>query len=94
MRFGLIAYPKKPLLACAERLDVLKLFGDFFNLHTLFMREAQPLARSCLYAGSSEPLPHVDVIRTVISSADQFIVLIFHCGPSFYFRLHYFNLNG
>ena len=29
-----------------------------------------------MYAGSSEPSPHADVIRTIISCADQFIVLI------------------
>ena len=32
------------------------------------------LARSCTYAGSSEPSPHADVIRTIISCADQFTV--------------------
>ena len=36
-----------------------------------------------IYAGLSEPLPHADVIRTIISCADQFLVLIFHCGHSF-----------
>ena len=41
-------------------------FGVFFNLH----------------ADSLEPSPHADVIRTmIILCADQFIVLIFHCGP-------------
>ena len=52
----------------------LKLFGVFFNLHTLFMREVKALAGSCVHAGSSEPLPHADVIRTTISCADEFIV--------------------
>ena len=47
------------------------------TLHTLFMREAKALARSCIHAGSSELSPHTDVIRTIISCADQFIVLIF-----------------
>ena len=42
------------------------------------MREAKALARSCVHAGSSEPSPHTNVIRTIISCADQFIVLIFH----------------
>ena len=63
---------------------------SFFNLHTLFMREAKALARSCVHAGSSESSPHADAIRTVISCADQFIA---HCGPLFYFLIQYFNLN-
>ena len=67
---------------------------SFFNLHTLFMREAKALARSCVHAVSSEPSPHADVIRTIISCADQFIVLIFHCGPLFYFVIQYYNLNS
>ena len=46
----------------------------------LSLCEAKALARSYIHAGSSEPSPHVDVIRTIISCADQFIVLIFHCG--------------
>ena len=65
----------------------LKLFEVFFILHTLFMREAKALARSCVHAGSSEPSSHVDVIRTIISCTDQFIVLIFHCGPLFLFLI-------
>ena len=55
----------------------------------------------CLYekrkswrAGSSEPSPHADVIRTIILCADQFIVLIFHCGPLVYFIIQYYNLNS
>ena len=32
------------------------------------MREAKALARSCVHAGSSEPSPHADVIRTIIST--------------------------
>ena len=75
MRFGLIAYPKKPLIfahsGVPRETRCLKMFGVFFILHTLFMREAKPLARSCVHAGSSEPLPHADVIRTIISCADQ-----------------------
>ena len=51
-----------------------KLFGVFFNLHTLFMREVKALARSCVHAGSSEPSSHANVIRTIISCANQFIV--------------------
>ena len=41
------------------------------------MREEKALARSCVHAGSSEPSPHADIKRTIISCADQFIVLIF-----------------
>ena len=66
---------------------------SFFNLHTLFMLEAKSLARSCLHAGSSEPSPHTDV-RTIISCADQCIVLIFFCGPLFSFLIKYYNLNS
>ena len=74
MRLGIIANPQKPLkpliLACPEGIDVLKLFGVFFNLHTLFIQEANALARSCIYAGSSEPSSHANVTRTIISCAD------------------------
>ena len=38
-----------------------------------------------VHASSSEPSSHADEIRTIISCADQFIVLIFHCGTLFYF---------
>ena len=68
--------------------------GVFFNLQTLFMREAKALARSCIHAGSSGPSPHADVIRTIILLADQFIVLIFHCGPLLYFIIQHYNLNS
>ena len=57
------------------------------------MREAKAQARSCVNAGPSEFSPHTDVIRTIISCADQFIVLIFHCGPIFYFLIQYYNLK-
>ena len=98
MRFGLIAYPKTPLIIAhsgvSRQTRCLKGVGVFFNLHTLFMREARALARSCAHAGSLEPSPHVDVIRTIISCADQFIVLFFHCRPLFYFLIQYYNLNS
>ena len=35
---------------------------------------------------------HADVIRTIISCADQYIVLIFLCGPLFYFLIQYYIL--
>ena len=77
MRFGLIAYPQKRLIIAHSGVSrgtrCLKLFRVFFNLHTLFMREAKAQARSCIHAGSTEPSPHADVTRTNISCAD-FIV--------------------
>ena len=69
----------------------LKVVWSLFNLHTFFLREAKAQARSCVHAGSSEPSPHADVIRTVISCDDQFIA---HCGPLFYFLIQYYNLNS
>ena len=67
--------------------------SSIFNLHTLFMREAKALARSCVLAGSSEPSPHADVIRRIISCADQFIVLIFQCGLFTLFSYSVSNLK-
>ena len=93
-RFGLTAYPKKPLINAHFGVSRAKLFGVFFNLHTLFMREAKALARLCVHAGSSEPSPHADVIRTIISCADQFIVLFFHRGPFILFYHSVYNLNS
>ena len=58
------------------------------------MPEAKALARSCVHAGSSEPSPHGCVIRTIISCADQFIVLIFDCGPFSLFSYSVYNLNS
>ena len=46
------------------------------------------------HAGSSEPSPHADEIRTIISCADQFIELIFHCGPFILFSYSVYNLNS
>ena len=94
MRFSLIAYPKKPLTIAHSGVSRETRYLKVFNLHTLFMREAKALARSCVHGGSSEPSPHADVIRTIISCADQFIVLIFHCGPLFCFLIQYYNLNS
>ena len=81
MRFGLIAYPKKPIIIAhsgvSRETRCLKIVWSLLQLAYF--------ARSCIHAGSSEPSPHDDVTRTIISCADQFIVLIFHCGPLFYF---------
>ena len=78
MRFGLIAYLKRPLIIAysgvSRKTRCLKVVR---SLLTLFMLEAKALARSCVQAGSSEPSPHADVIRSTISCADQFIVLFF-----------------
>ena len=60
----------------------------------LFVREGKALASSFVHAGLSEPSPHADVIRIIISCADQFKVLMFHCGPLFYFLIQYYNLNS
>ena len=93
-----MAYPKKPLIIAysgvSRETRCLKVVRSPLNLHTLFMREAKALARSCIHAGSSETSPHTNVIRTIISCADQFIVSIFHCGPLFYFLIQYHNLNS
>ena len=64
-------------------------------MHTLFIREAKALARSCVHAGSLEPSPHADatVLRTIISCAGQLIVLIFRCGPFILFPYSVYNLN-
>ena len=43
-----------------------------FPLAYFVYAEAKAPARSCIHAGFSEPSPHVDVIRTIISCADQF----------------------
>ena len=79
-----IAYLKKPLIIAhsdvSRETRCLKVVWSLLQLAYFFMRVANALASSCLHAGSSEPLPHADVIRTIISCADQFIVLIFHCG--------------
>ena len=75
MRFGLIAYPKKPLITAhsgvSRETRCLKVVWSLLQLAYF----AKALARSCW----SEPSPHANVIRTIMLCADQFIVLIFHC---------------
>ena len=62
---------------------------------SLFMQEVKALARSCVHAGSSEPSPHADVIRTIISCADQFIGFIFLLQTIIlFFIIQYYNLNS
>ena len=98
MRFGLIASPKKPLIIAPSGVSretrCLKVVWSLLHFTYLFMREAKALASSCVHTGSSDPSPHADVIRTIISCADQLIVLIFHCGPLFSFLFQYYNLNS
>ena len=49
----------------------------------------------CVYARSESAgevgSPCADVIVTIISWADQFKVLIFHCGSLFYFLIQHFE---
>ena len=91
MRFGLIAYPKKPLIIAhsgvSRETRCLKVVRSLLQLAYFVYARSESPGGSCVHAGSSEPSPHADVIRTIISYADQFIVLIFHCGPSFYFLI-------
>ena len=85
MRFGLTAYQKKPLIIAHSDVfretRCLKVVRNLLQLAYFVYARSESLARSCVHAGSSEPSPHADVIRTIISCADQFIVLIFNCGP-------------
>ena len=98
MSFGLIAYPKKPLIIAHSGVPretrCLKVVLGLLQLAYFVYARRETLERSCVNAGSLEPSPHADVIRTIISCADQFIVLIFHCGPLFYFLIQYYNLNS
>ena len=98
MRFGLIPYSKKPLIMAHSGLSrdtrCHKVVQSLLQLAYFFMREAKALARSYIHAGSSEPLPRANIIRTIISCSDQFTVLIFNCGPLFYFLIQYYNLNS
>ena len=98
MIFGLIAYPKKPLIithsGVSRETRCLKVVRSLLQLkYFAFERNKSP-AYVSVHAGSSEPSPHADVIRTIISCVDQFIVLIFHGRPLFYFIIQYYNLNS
>ena len=88
MRFGLIACLKKPLIIAhsgvSRETRCLKVvWGRLHLAYFVYARSESPgeVMRTCVHAGSSEPSPHADLIRTIISCADQFIVLMFHCGP-------------
>ena len=60
MRFGLSAYPKKPLIFAQSGVfretRCLKVVWSLLQLAYF----AKALARSCIHAGSSEPSPHSD----------------------------------
>ena len=98
MRFGLIAYPKKPLIIAHSGVSsdtkCLKEFQSLLQLaYFVHARTESPgqVMRTCRLVGAFTTR---DVIRTIISCADQFIVLIFHCRPLFYFLIQYYNLNS
>ena len=91
MKFGLIAYPKKPIIIAHSGMSretrCLKVVRSLLQLaYFVYARSKNP--------GEVMSLPHADVIRTIISCADQFKVLIFHCGPLFHFLILYYNLNS
>ena len=78
MRFGLIAYPKKPLIishsGVSREVGCLKVVWSLLQLaYFVHARSECPgeVMSTCRLVGAS---PHADVIRTIISCADQFIV--------------------
>ena len=89
MRFGLIVYPKKPLIIAhsgvSRETRCLKIVRSLLQLAYFVYARSENPCEVMRTSGSSELLSHADVIRTIISCADQFIVLIFHCGPLFIF---------
>ena len=76
MRFGLIAYPKKPLIIAhsgvSRETRCLKVVRSLLQLAYFVYAISQSPGKSCVHVGSSEPSPHANVIRTIISCADQF----------------------
>ena len=85
MRFGLIAYPKKPLIIAhsgvSRETRCLKVVRSLLQL--AYFVYARSESRVMLTYGLVGTFVHADVIRTIISCANQFIVLIFHCGSLF-----------
>ena len=57
------------------------------------MGEAKALARSCVHAGSSEPSPHADVTRTIISCADLYSIN-FSLRTIYFIFYSVYNLNS
>ena len=98
MRFGLIAYAKKPLInahsGVSRETRCLKVVRSLPQLAYFVYAKRESPGVHAVHAGSSKPSPHADVIRTIISCDDKFIVFIFHCGPLFYFLIQYYNLNS
>ena len=89
MRFGFIPYPKKPLIIAhsgvSRETRCLKVVQSLLQLaYFVYVRSESPgeVMRTCMLVGA---FATADVLRTIISCADKFIVLIFHCGPLFYF---------
>ena len=97
MRFGLIAYPKKPLIITHSGVSsdtrCLKEFQSLLQLaYFVYARTESPgeVMRTCRLVGAFATRG----CNKNISCADQFIVLIFHCRPLFYFLIQYYNLNN
>ena len=92
------SYPKKPLIIAnsgvSRETRCLKVVWSLLQpAYFVYARNESP-GEVMTHAGSSEATPHADVIRTIISCADQFKVLIFHCGPLSYFLIQYYNLKS
>ena len=74
---------KKPLIIAqygvSRETRCLKVVRGLLQLAGfVYARTSKALAKSCIQAGLSEPSSHANVIRTmIISSADQLIVLMF-----------------
>ena len=88
MRFGHIADSKKPLIIALSGVSretrCLKIVWSLLQLaYFVYARSESPgeVMRTCKLVG----LPHANVIRTIITCADQFIVLIFHYDHYFIF---------
>ena len=98
MRFGLTAYPKKPLIIAHSGVSrvtrCLKVVWSLLQLaYFVYARSESPgeAMRTCRLV---KPSPHAKVIRTIISCVDQFIVLIYHWRPFILFSYSVYNLNS
>ena len=94
MRFCLIAYPQKPLIiaqsAVSRGTRCLKVVRSLLQLAYFAYASSKNPGEVRVHAGSSEPLPHADVIRTNISCADQFIVHLYNASVINFIVDHYF----